>query len=220
MKKLLWILLTAISFLIVKETSDFFKVNPAYYLTSITKMETLIYSSFVTENQSEFLTKVRKVSSKLNIDPNWLMGVMFIETAGTFSPAIQNNTTKATGLIQFMPSTASELGYSIDQLKQMTNVQQLDVVYAYLKRYRYKMRSFTDTYLAVFFPVAIGKDDDYVLQTSTLSAEKIASYNPLFDLDKNGQLTIGEIESALLANINPEYYAVLKKKVPSKSILT
>jgi hypothetical protein len=39
------------------------------------------------------------------------------------------------------------------------------------------MKSFEDVYLAVFFPLAIGKDDDWIFKTSTLSAELIGRQN-------------------------------------------
>ena len=67
--------------------------------------------------RDEFVKKVQSISSNLNIDPNWLMAIMFWESAGTFSPSVQNKTSGATGLIQFMPSTAVGLGTSTTELK-------------------------------------------------------------------------------------------------------
>ena len=66
----------------------------------------LIFEDKVTTNKSLFINKVILISQKLDIDPNWLMAVMNLETGGTFSPSIQNKSTGATGLIQFIPSTA------------------------------------------------------------------------------------------------------------------
>jgi len=148
-----------------------------------------------------FVQKVVTISNMLNIQPNSLMLTMYIETARTFSPSIQNPKSKATGLIQFMPTTAKALGTTIDALKQMDAIDQLDYVYKYLKPYSDKMKDFSDTYLAVFFPAAIGKPDDWILQTKTLSAGKIASWNPLYDLNKDGKIQKGEIKKKLLSFI-------------------
>lgn len=172
----------------------------------------LIYDYIIDNNKPEFIAEVKRISPKLNISPHWLMAVMYIETGATFNPAIQNLTTGATGLIQFMPATAAELGTTTTALAQMTNVEQLEYVYQYLRPYRNKMNSFLDCYLAVFFPAAIGKNPDWVLQTGTLSAATIARQNPLFDLNKDNKITVSEIETALLANIRPEYHIYLKKK--------
>lgn len=173
----------------------------------------LIYSHLVKDTPSTyFLNGVIQIAQKLGIDPNWIMGVMYIETAGTFSPSIQNPKSGATGLIQFMPATAVGLGTTTAELKTMSNVQQLPYVYKYLYPYRRKINSFVDCYFAVFFPAAIGKNSDYIIQTSRLSAALIASQNPLFDLNKDKQITVYEVETALLGKINPQYHNALKKK--------
>ncbi len=161
----------------------------------------LIYSNKVKYNRDQFCDKVRNISDKLNIDPNWLMYIMNFETANTMDHQITNQISGATGLIQFMPSTAARLGTSTADLVQMSNVEQLDSVYAYLRPYRDKMKSMVDTYLAVFFPAAIGKPDEYILQTSKLSAGLIARQNPVFDLTKDGMITKNEIEARMLSSV-------------------
>jgi len=162
----------------------------------------LLFEDLVPKSyRTHFVQKVLSISNLLKIQPDSLMLTMYIETAKTFSPSIQNPKSKATGLIQFMPATAKALGTTIDALKQMDAIGQLDYVYKYLKPYSGKMKDFTDTYLAVFFPAAIGKPDDWTLQTSNLSAGKIASWNPLYDLNKDGKIQKGEIKKKLLSYI-------------------
>lgn len=208
MKRLLYILFSAFIVLTFgKKTIDFCDGKLS---TSIFRMQPLIYSSLVKENQSEFLAKVKSISDKLGIDPNWLMAIIYIETAGTFSPSITNSI-GAVGLIQFTPKNAIYLGTSVEELALMTNVEQLDFVYKHFRPYRAKIKSFVDCYFAVFFPAAIGKASDYVLQTSSLSAGLIARQNSGYDLDRNQQITVLEVETALFARINPEYLAILKK---------
>jgi len=177
-------------------------------------MEKLIYEHLIPETKrKEFTDAVRRIARKLGINPDWIMAAMFVETGGTFSAAIQNPTTKATGLIQFMPSTARGLGTTIEQLAAMSEVEQMEYVYKYLYPYRRKIKSFVDLYLSIFFPAAMDKGHDFIVQTSRLSAELIARHNPLFDLNKDRQITVSEIETSLLSHINPEYHDRLKKKV-------
>lgn len=163
----------------------------------------LIFEHLVKENQEQFIEKTKYIADQLGVDANWLMGVFYLECS--LNHKAQNSSSGAYGLIQFMPSTAVSLGTTTAKLAQMSNVEQLDYVYQYLKPYKSKYNSFVDVYLAVFFPVAIGKTDDYVLKTSTLSAEKIAFQNRGYDLDQNSQLTKGEVSAAILAKIPMEY---------------
>ncbi|MEM6541798.1 MAG: hypothetical protein AAF634_11600 [Bacteroidota bacterium] len=133
------------------------------------------------------------------------MAVINFETAGSFSTSIQNPFSKATGLIQFMPDTARSLGTSIEALAQMDFSTQLDYVERYYRPYRSRINGFVDLYLATFFPLAIGKPDNWVLQTKTISAKKIADQNPVFN--DGGKVTVGSIKKGLLSKI-PAQYAV------------
>jgi hypothetical protein len=176
---------------------------------NINKMD-LVYSHLVKENKDEFIRKVKTVSSRLAIDPNWLMATMFLES--TLNPKAVNPVSGATGLIQFMPNTAAALGTNTEAIKNMPGIDQLDLVYKYLLPYRGRMQSFTDTYLAVFFPVAIGKPDEFILQTPKLSAQLIARQNPAYDLNRNGIITKKEVEDAIMVKMRPEYLPTLTAK--------
>jgi hypothetical protein len=155
--------------------------------------------------RDEFVKKVQSISSSLSIDPNWLMAIMFWESAGTFSPSVQNKTSGATGLIQFMPSTATGLGTSTTQLKSMSAVQQLDYVYKYYLPYKGKIKNYVDTYFVTFFPLAIGKPDSFVLETKNISASLIARQNPAFDVDKNGKVQVWEVKKVMLEKLPKEW---------------
>jgi hypothetical protein len=67
-------------------------------------------------------------------------------------------------------------------------------------------------YFTVFFPLAIGKPDDWVFQTSKLSASKIASQNPAFDLNKDGKLTVAEVREAMLRKVPSAWREFFDKK--------
>lgn len=158
-------------------------------------MSSLFFDNYIKENKPQFKAKVDSISTMLSINPDWLLSVMLLESS--INPQAVNKYTNAVGLIQFMPSTATELGTTTAELYEMNNLQQLDYVYKYLSRYAGKMNSLSDVYLSVFFPAAVNKANDYILQTSSLSAAKIASQNPAFDIDKDGKVTKAEIESFL-----------------------
>jgi hypothetical protein len=155
-----------------------------------------------------FVNKVVEISIKLHINPHWLMLVMELETAGTFDPAITNKL-GYTGLIQFGTAAASSIGTTTDRLRQMDGIAQLDYVYAYLKPYKNKMNRMTDVYLAVFFPAAIGKPDGWVLHTSRLSPERIANWNPLFDVNKDKRIQVWEIKQKLLARVPKQLKSIM-----------
>jgi len=163
----------------------------------------LIYADKIKENTSTFLTKVEEISRLLGIKPDWLMQVMKQESS--LNHRAVNSLSGATGLIQFMPRTAISLGTTTQALLSMTNVQQLDYVYKYLLPYKSKYKSFVDVYLTVFFPAAIGKPDNTVLQAKNLSAGTVARFNQGYDLNKDMQLTVGEIKAAILKKIPADF---------------
>lgn len=168
----------------------------------------LVFSEKVKTNKTQFLNKVRSVSNKLGIDPNWLMAVMNSESSLNEKA---RNPSGATGLIQFMPKTAIGLGTTTDAIYRMSNVEQLDYVYKYLSKFVGKMKSYIDVYTAVFFPIAIGKPDNFILQTDTLSKELIARQNPIFDLDRNSTITVGELKKAFLKRIPTSFQDYFQK---------
>lgn len=160
----------------------------------------LQFESYLTEGKTSFVNKVRSIATRLSVDPNWLMLVFFIETGAAVYGKIDHtikNKIGAGGLIQFLPSTAISLGTTVDALVHMTATEQLTWVEKYFAPYAGRMHSAADTYLAVLFPVAIGKPDSWVLHASRLPAETVAKWNPLFDIDKNGQISIAEVKEKL-----------------------
>ena len=95
------------------------------------------FIEYVKENREEFTEKVASICSQLNIKPDWLMFVMWFESK--LNPQAVNPISGATGLIQFMPSTARGLGTTTDVLRHMKNVKQLDYVLAYVRPYMIRM---------------------------------------------------------------------------------
>lgn len=113
-----------------------------------------------------FINKVQSVAQSLNCNYIDLLACMANETGATFDPAIVNGI-GATGLIQFMPSTAKALGTTTDALKQLDRVSQLDWVSKFYQYFRFNTKAPTpklqDLYNCIFWPAAVGKPDDYII---------------------------------------------------------
>lgn len=165
----------------------------------------MIYEEYVKTNKVAFLAKLENISNLLRINPEWLMLVMYAESRlnpqavnkqnGDPSDPYTRAAMRATGLIQFMPSTARGLGTTTQQIYMMTNVQQLDWVYKYYKPYAGRIKSVHDLYMVTFFPVALGKPDSFILQSGKLTKEIVASQNKGIDLNKDKQITVGEFKA-------------------------
>lgn len=165
----------------------------------------MIFEHLIKENKEAFTQKVKEICRYLSIEPDWLMLVMWFETARTFRADIVNPISSAVGLVQFMPRTARSLGTTTEALKNMSNVEQLDYVKRYLAPYAGKMKNWLDVYCAVFYPVLIGKPDAYVIDR-----EIVARQNPVFDLNKDLKIHKHEIRTALQKSIPQEYKHLFK----------
>ena len=128
-------------------------------------------------DQPVFKKKVEEVSQGLGINPNWLMTVMFKESG--LDSKIQNKSTRATWFIQFMPDTAKALGTTVEELKNLSPLSQLDYVEKFYQGKK-DYSSFKELYLQTFFPVARKYMDDpnYVFETRGVSRYQIAKQNP------------------------------------------
>lgn len=152
----------------------------------------ILYDKIKYPHARIFAERVIEIADNLGIDPDWLMLVMYFESG--LNPQAKNRNSSATGLIQFMESTAKKLGTSTEALYNMNALDQLVFVEKYFQPYKGKMESLTDVYLAVFYPSAVGKDDNYVLGgDGTDTARNIARLNPVFDTNKDGQITKSEV---------------------------
>lgn len=151
----------------------------------------MVYSEYIPPTyQSAFETRVEQVSKALGIKPAWLMTVMYAESKMNHQAV--NAYSGATGLIQFLPSTAASLGTSTVALRAMTPVKQLDYVQAYLTPYKGKMTDVYETYLAVFYPAALGKSDRFVLFSRGSSAY---AGNAALDVDGDGKVTKSNVKA-------------------------
>jgi hypothetical protein len=165
----------------------------------------LIYENKVPASiRTPFIEKVKEIAPRIGVDPNWLMAIMHFETAGTFSPSITNSLGYV-GLIQFGASARKTLGTTKEELQKMSAVKQLDFVEKYFNLYKGKYKTYVDTYFAVFFPPAIGKPDDWIIQGGGLSAKKIYDANPAFRQVKDGKLRVWEVKKTMLEKLPKEW---------------
>ena len=176
------------------------------------KASDLIFAYLIIKNKDAFLNKVIDVSNNIGLkSPNHLMAVMYKES-GLNSKA-RNPVGGATGLIQFMPRTAEALGTTTELLYNMDSVQQLDYVEKYfleIKKWTHKeLNTYEDLYLATFWPNALGKPDDYIIQSKKLSKELIALQNKTIDLNKDGMITVGEFREYTRRRLGKDILAKL-----------
>lgn len=140
----------------------------------------------------KFTAKVVEISNRLHIHPDTLMAVMWIESE--FNRTITNPVSGAFGLIQCLPSTLRGLGISKYEIQRMSGTEQLErVVYKYLKPYSGQMIRPIDVYLSVFYPLAVGENDSYVIAKTGQNAYR---WNKLIDTkygDNDGRLEVFDI---------------------------
>jgi hypothetical protein len=144
-----------------------------------------------------FKVKLIEIARNIDVDPNFLISAMAFETGETFSPSIKNRN-GATGLIQFLPETAAELGTSIADLAAMTAVDQMDYVEKYFNPYKAMLETIEDVYMAILWPAAIGKANSWVL-----FSKPSAQYdrNSGLDTNKDGAVTKEEAAAMVKAKL-------------------
>lgn len=149
------------------------------------KKEGLPSSPYVTD---EFLLKVLRIADKLGVDPDDLMAVMAWES--WLNPQNQNPSpfSSATGLLQFTEAIANEMGTTTEALLNMSAAEQLDYVYAYLKKAQGHLNTLEDIYTAVLDgPDNITEHEDGVIFDKDDGSEY--SNNAELDTDKDGKIT-------------------------------
>lgn len=121
---------------------------------------------------SEVQSKIVEISAGLGINPDDLTKLINFESG--FNPQAKNPYSSARGLIQFIDSTAQDLGFadSLDLVTQHpTVIDQLQIVYEYLSRF-YPFKNQQDLYMSVFYPKYRKVDPE------TVFPDSIQSVNP------------------------------------------
>ncbi len=143
-----------------------------------------------------FLDKVKQIASRINCDYKDLLGVMHSESG--INPQAVNRSSNATGLIQFMPSTAKSLGTTTEALKNMSAVQQLDYVEKFFQRaikargMQGKRLTAGDLYTLVFMPAKV--HSEVICQAGS----KEYNANKGLDTNKDGVITKTELGNRVI----------------------
>lgn|SRR5574344_2199682 len=152
-------------------------------------------SSKISVKDPNFLAKVKDISSRLGCDYRDLLALMKSES-GLNSRAV-NKQSGATGLIQFMPKTARGLGTTVDSLRNMSAIQQLDYVEKYLQRCKQtylpgkQTLSAGDLYALTYRPAMAKKN------ILSHSGELAYSQNKGLDKNRDGYITKDELGQRL-----------------------
>ena len=152
----------------------------------------------------DFNKKVENIATDLGIDASVLMRIMKMESG--VSPSRQNKQ-GATGLIQFMPSTAISLGTTTDDLKNMSAVDQLDYVWKYYKMVGVRPgMDVGDVYMLNFLPkyakapdnTVLGQQGGGTLPGTNISMDAIWNQNPAFGLSQGkSYFTVADVKDTI-----------------------
>ena len=142
----------------------------------------------------EFIDAVEQLAERLGTKPEYLLAAMSFETGGRFDPSVQNGI-GATGLIQFLRSTAQGLGTTTEKLAKMSAVAQLAFVEKYFEPFKGKL----DTLEAVYTSILSGspKKPEAVLFKAGTPAYRL---NPL-DWNDDGIITAREATTPVAARM-------------------
>jgi hypothetical protein len=171
------------------------------------------------KSDTAFTTGVTDLAKKYNVPEDYLYAVMGFETGGTFSTSQKNQAgSGATGLIQFMPSTAKGLGTSTEALSKMSRAEQLKYVDKYFSNKGIEGGSLEDLYMAVLFPAAVGKPNDFVLfGRGAMSGYTGRAYeqNKGLDANKDGSITKAEAAAKVRAYLPKDIANSTPNSTPS-----
>jgi Transglycosylase SLT domain len=157
------------------------------------------------DNDQTFLNGLDALAKKINVPADNLVTVFWIESR-LWSGAI-NGSTQASGLNQIMPTTATSLGYTVQQIQHMSAGEQMTgpttKYFEANQRLLPANPSMTDLYLLNFFPAAVGQPDDFICgypqadgsgAGRSPSRDAVARNNSAFK-GPEGYVTVGSVKN-------------------------
>ena len=108
------------------------------------------------------------VAERLGAPPFVLANLIQFESG--WNPRAVNPTSGASGLIQFMPSTAKRLGTTVEAIRRLDAAGQLPLVERYLAPFKGRLGSQQAVAMAVFYPVAMTWPEDKPFPTAVQRA--------------------------------------------------
>lgn len=142
--------------------------------------------------------KLIAICDELRIPPDAISAVIAHESS--WNPAAKNPRGSATGLIQFIESTAKDLGTSTAELAKMTTLEQLEYVRRFYKRFAGRIKTAADALMAAFLPIYVGKPLDFVIakeggtkMIGKRTEAEVYVANRGFDKAQKGFITVGDV---------------------------
>lgn len=140
--------------------------------------------------------KISQIEDRLNLEKGSLEKVIYIESGG--NPKARNGSSGATGLIQFIPSTARKFGTTTSALYNMSTEEQLDYVEKYFVRTKRdagyssdQKLSNAEVYGLVLMPGIIRKDSGYKKGSGSYDG------NSWLDVNKNGVINGYDLQKVM-----------------------
>lgn len=141
-----------------------------------------------------FSDKLADVAKNINCDPEDLLTVLYSESS--LDPDAKNPS-GAIGIMQFMPSTLKELGYTTEDIENMSAIEQLDVVQQYFEKNNYYHKGEKLTAAQLYAMVlAPGRADGEVLYTQGKDGQAYAQ-NEGLDIDDNGTIAMTDLDKRM-----------------------
>lgn len=167
----------------------------------------------------DFVDSVHAIENRLNFEKGSLLLVMWGESS--IKPTSKSRWSSASGLIGFMASTQRSLGmtkhvthYDIfEQLKYVEKYYQRKV-----KRLGKEPYSTIDVYLFTFYPVAVGKPDNFIFGSESkinkkATIAKIYRANSGLDYNRDGILTVRDFKDHIKKSRKLGHvYSFIKRK--------
>jgi Transglycosylase SLT domain len=155
----------------------------------------------ILRDQPIFWIELQAIARRLKTEPAWLLNVMASESLFDHTARNSISGQTATGLLQFIESTARNMGTTTKAIRRMSPVEQLHLVERYLTPFRGCLNSLADVYLAVFRGFIVKGGDATVIAPLNKSngEQRIYSLNRWLDFDSDGKIAKGELALAALA---------------------
>ena len=149
-----------------------------------------------TTPSGDFMSEVNRVSARFGVDPLDMLAVMRAESR--LDPRAQNPTSRATGLIQFIPQTAAALGTTVEEIREMSAAQQMQLVERYFQMVGLPQGASAGTlYAYVYLPgrarSAISRGDGILSR----NPENYYTANPGLDANNDGIISISDLDAVM-----------------------
>lgn len=145
-------------------------------------------------NANVFFPQLVLIANRLGIKPEWIADVIYIESG--YNPKAYNKNGGASGLIQWVPTTALGYGITTEKIRSLSNLQQIPYIERYLKdqiKSAGMPKDWFETYLLVFHPYWVGKPETTPIKGNNMPKAGLSyTGNYYIDLNKDGFLTKGE----------------------------